>query len=172
MKSFKSITKSFKALVFILTALLYSCNGDVYEYWDISKFKLEPDALKDGEEVKILYTSRGPDSNRDLKYYIQIVAVSKETGDTVNILTTSDNGFKKEDGDKVFNYFNENNYMTKLGYMPEDADKIKHVKDFDNIQAPKIDKVARDPRYDYIANNKFPTVKGSVGTVTDTPEQP
>jgi hypothetical protein len=168
MESIKSLSNGYKSIIYTLSVLLFSCNGDVYKYWELSKFRLDKNALKDGEEIKILYTSRGPDYNKDLKYYIHIVAVSQETGDTVNILTFSDNGFKMEDGDKVFNYFDENNHITKIGHSLEKIDSIEHVDDIEKIQNPKINKVARDPRYDDIADNNYPTVIGTIGIMTNT----
>jgi len=152
-----------------LYALLLTSCGNRYKYWDISKFNIKNDALKDNEQIKLLYTSRGPDYNKDLNYYIQLVAVSQETGDTVNILTTVDNGITMADKDKIFNFFNQDNIASKIIQM--DAEKIKDIKnvnDINKVELKKIDKVARDPNYDNIADNNYPTVIGSIGTMTDT----
>ena len=134
-----------------LILFLSSCNHG-YKFWDISKFSIVDSALKDKEEIKLLYSSRGPDNNEDLKYYIQIVAVSQKTGDTVNILTTVNNGISMDDKNKVFNYFDQNNFVSKS--IQNDTKKLKD-----------ITKVARDPKFDNIADNKFPTVIGTIGTV-------
>jgi len=149
-------------LIFVFT----SCDHG-YEFWDISKFNIVDTALKDNEEIKLLYSSRGPGNNKDLEYYIQIVAVSQKTGDTVNILTTDENGFAADDGDRVFNYFNQDNLITKI--TQSDLDKLKDLKNVDDIgkTAPKkILKVARDPKFDDIADNTYPTVIGSIGTTS------
>lgn len=154
------------SILLLLGLFLTSCN-EGYKFWNISKFNIIDTALKDNEEIKLLYSSRGPDNNKALEYYIQIVAVSQRTGDTVNILTTVDNGFSMDDKDKVFNYFDQNNIATKLIQM--DPEKLK---DIDNVNeasknVPKnIKKVARDPKFDKIADNKYPTVIGSIGTTS------
>jgi hypothetical protein len=89
----------------VLVLLLLSC-GSNYKYWDISRFKIDNHALEDNEEIKLIYTSRGPDFNEDKDYYIHVVVVSQRTGDTINVLTTGDNGFKEGDGDRIFIFLN------------------------------------------------------------------
>lgn len=150
----------------ICSLFLISCNKG-YKFWEVSKFNIVDSALKDNEEIKLLYTSRGPGNNKDLEYYVHVIAVSQKTGDTVNILTPLDNGFSMDDLDKVYNYFDQNNLMTQVVLAnPEnlvDADKVNNAGT--NLQK-KITKVARDPQFDMIADNKFPTVIGSIGTTS------
>lgn len=161
------MTKKTIYLLGLLTFLVISC-GNHYEYWEISKFKIDTNALKDEEEIKLLYTSRGPDFNNELKYYIHLIAVSQKTGDTVNILTTAFNGISIKDKDKVFNFFNQDNFISKLSQMDENtSNAIKHVDDINNAELKKIDKVARDSRFDYMADNSYPTVIGTIGTLTN-----
>jgi len=131
---------------------LGSCNTR-YKFWEISKFNIVKTALLDNEPIKLLYSSRSPDNNENMEYFIHIVAISQKTGDTVNILTAIENGFSLEDKDNVFNYFDENNIITKT--IRADSEKIKD-----------ITKVVRDPKYDNIADNKYPSVIGSIGTST------
>lgn len=145
-------------LVFIY--LTTGCTNN-YEYWDISKFKMNPTALDDNEEVKILYSSGGPDSNEYLEYYIHLIVVSQKTGDTVNVLTTMQNGFDISKEDKVFNYLNQDNPITKL--MQTDLEKIKDADKINRTKLKDIKKVARDSKFDYIANNNYPTVIGVLG---------
>jgi hypothetical protein len=134
-------------------------------FGDISKFRMNKDALQDNEEIKLIYTSQSPDSNNELKYYIHLIAVSQKTGDTVNILTTADNGLSMNDKDKIFNYFNQDNVAFKLSQIDlENLKDIDHVDDISKIEANKIDKVARDPKFDNIADNNYPTVIGIIGT--------
>jgi len=153
--------------IFGLFALfLISCETN-YEYWEVSKFKIDNTALEDSEEIKLLYTSRGPDYNRELKYYIHLIAISQKTGDTVNILTTADNGITRDDKDKIFNFFNQDNLASKLIQMDlNNLQDIKHVDDVNKVEMKKIDKVARDPKFDNIADNNYPTIIGSIGTLT------
>lgn len=158
-------------IIGLLTILLSAC-GSTYEYWDILKFNIDNNALEDSEEIKLLYTSRGSDSNRNLEYYIHLIVVSQKTGDTVNVLTTADNGITMSDKDKVFNFFDQDNLGTKLLQM--DLNKIKDFKDIEDInkmEFKKIKNVARDPNYDYIADNNYPSIIGSIGTMTNINEK-
>jgi len=145
----------------IFTCLIICCNQ--YKYWDISKFKLDSTALSDNEEIKLLYTSRGPGNNEDRDYYIQVIAISQKSGDTVNILTTAENGFTLNDKDKVYNYFDQNNIAFKIGQG--NLEKL-NINDINKTAIKKITKVARDPKFDFIADNNFPTVIGVIGIFT------
>ena len=57
----------FKSLIlfgFILS--LFNCNEDSYDYWELNHFSFNENALKDGEEISLLYASRAPDyENKD-----------------------------------------------------------------------------------------------------------
>lgn len=53
-----------------LLIFLFSCGQAKYKYWDLSKFKMKPDALRDGEPVKMIYTSQAPTDDQDRDYYI------------------------------------------------------------------------------------------------------
>ena len=141
-----------------LSFVIISCSN--YEYWELSKFHFVENALKDGEDIKVVYSSRGPDYNKDLEYYTQVVVVSQLSGDTVNILTTARNGFEKEDENKVFVFYNEDNILTKLAqtYL-----STKDTGNLENIELKDIQKVARDPKFDFIADNNFPTIVGIIG---------
>lgn len=150
----------------ILLLIFATSCGHGYKFWDISKFKIVDTALRDQEEIKLLYTSRGPDNNEDRDYYIHVVAVSQKTGDTVNILTFIENGFKQEDQDKIYNFFDENNIATKL--ILDNSDEVKDISNIDALTktpSKKAFKVARDPKFDHIADNNYSTVVGSIGTV-------
>lgn len=164
------MTKQNAYIFGLLTLFIISC-GSNYKFWEVSKFKIDNTALEDDEEIKLLYTSQGPDYNKELKYYIQLIVVSQKTGNTVNILTTADNGITMEDKDKIFNFFNQDNIISKLIQM--DSDNIKDFKNVDDInkaEMKKIDKVARDPKFDYIADNNYPTIIGAIGTTTSKKE--
>lgn len=162
-------------LIFAVIILLgiSQCNNP-YEYWDISKFRIDTNALKDGEKIRLIYSSRGPDFNRDLEYYIHIVAVSQKSGDTVNILTTSLNDLTNHVADKTYNFFDLNNPITRLSQLNVQdtslANGIRKLDDLNNLQMKKISKVARDPKFDRIADNNYPTVIGSIGTMVNNNE--
>ena len=143
-------------LMFLFFAI--GCSSK-YEYWDISKFNIIPSALEDNEEVDILYLSGGPNSNKTLEYYIHLIVVSQKTGDTVNVLTTKNTFGISVDG-KVFRYLNQANPITKL--MQTDVEKVKNVDEINRIKLKDIRKVVRNPKFDYIAINSYPTVIGII----------
>lgn len=150
----------------LLVIIMFSCSSNSkYEYWNLSEFNLSENALADNEKIKLVYSSRAPDNNEDFEYYIHLIVVSQESGDTVNVLTTANNGFKKEDAEKVFNFFNKDNVVTKISQSDmEDIENITADK-LKNTPLRNITKVARDPDFDYLADNDFPTVIGSIGEV-------
>ena len=153
------------SILFTLANMFMGCQNS-YEFWDISKFKMDSLALSDNEPIRLLYTSRGPDNNKALTYYIHIVAVSEKSGDTVNILTTIDNGFTADDEGKIYNFFDHNNIATKISHS--DYDNLADANKIEEIQQAglkKINKVARDPKFDDIADNTYQTVIGSIGIV-------
>jgi hypothetical protein len=51
-----------------------------------------------------------------------------------------------------------------------DSEKIKNMNDVNKASkktSKKIMKVVRDPKFDNIADNKYPTVIGSIGTFSN-----
>lgn len=149
-------------LVALLMLLMTSCKKE-YEFWNLSKFNIDDTALNDGEEIKLLYTSNGPDENLEQKYYIHLVVVSQRSKDTVNILTTSKNFLDGKSGSKTFNYYKENSLFSKITQSVLNGENIKHIDDLKNVDHKDITKVARDVKFDYIADNNFPTVIGMIG---------
>lgn len=147
----------------LLTLLLFTSCDDTYRYWDVSHFNIDTTALKDGAFIKLVYSSQAPDDNKDMKYYIHLIVVAQETGDTVNILTFANNNLKQGDENTVFTYFDQNNPISKIMQMNQENKKFKSIDDINNTEAKEISYVARDPKFDYIADNKFPTVIGTIG---------
>jgi len=161
--------KTHVLLVLLVFALFSSCSEDTtrYEFWNTSKFKLDSTVMHDNDEIKLIYTSGAPDDNKDLRYYIHVIAVSQKSGDTINILTPLDNGFNPGDGDKVYNFVSEDNIAYKL--MQRQVAQVQEPagqQDISHLKAKRIDRVARDPRFDKIADNNYPTVIGTIGIFT------
>lgn len=155
-------------LAALAALLLVACSH--YKFWDISEFHMDPKALADNEEIKLLYSGRGPDDNKDVSYFIHVIVVSQKTGDTVNILTTVDNGFSESAGDQVFNFISEDNDMARLIHAR--LESVKYSSDIENlhkIQVHSITKIARDPDFDDIARNNYPSIIGWIGTYTAAP---
>ena len=141
---------------------LTSCKKE-YEFWNISKFNIDETALSEGEEIKLLYSSRGPDENLEKEYYIHLVVVSQKSRDTINILTTTNNFLDENAGSEIFNYYKENSLFSKITQSVLNSEKIKHIDDLKGVKNTGITKVARDIKFDYIAENNFPTVIGVIG---------
>ncbi len=93
-------------------------------------------------------------------YYIHIVAEVLDTHDTVNILTGSYLWIEENDRDETFYFYGKENITTKLIYS--NIEDISSFEDIENLKLKEINKVTRDPRYDFIANNNFPAIIGRV----------
>ncbi len=153
----------------LLIFIVESC-GNPYEYWDTSKFKFDDSALLDTEAIRLIYSSRGPDYNNDSKSFIHIIAISEKTGDTVNILTTAYNHFNENPNiDETFNFIALDNIVSetflnnmKIVYNNQSKESIKKQ------ILEKISKVARDPNFDDLADNNYPTVIGFIAKITKT----
>ena len=155
-------------LLLILLLIITTVSCSKYDFWDISKFNIQENALSNNEDVKIIYSSQSPDKNTDLDYYIHLIVVSQKSKDTINILTTLNNRFKLNDKTKIYTYRNEDDAMTKL--IQSDLRNLENL-DLNNIsnsQTKKIYKIARDPEFDYMADNSFPTVIGFISKEGDT----
>jgi len=161
------------SLLFILILIVFSaCTDKTYEYWDISEFNITKDALKDGEKLKLLYTSQGPGINEDKEHYYHYVAISKETGDSVNILTTQSIQL-----DKLKKNSNNIIFVSLAGQAIDFVQGInnEHIKDeqlsemLANIDSTEseinlnIKKVVRDPDFDDFAKNDHPAIVGFLG---------
>lgn len=157
-----------KLYAIVLAGFVLSACHSYYTFWDISDFDINPIALDDMEQVKVIYTSQGPGNNEDLEYFIHLIVVSQKTGDTVNVLTTINNGLEEDAGDRIYTFFNQSNPMAKI--IHED---VKHVTNIEELNAVKVDlsgirKVARDPQFDYLAKNNYPSIIGWIGTSGDS----
>ncbi len=145
--------------------LLFAC-GEKATYRQTNTFNLQKDALTDTEPIKLIYMGARVEGNNE--HYTQVIAVSQKTGDTVNILCNHDIHFTKPDGDKIFNYLDENNIVNKIDQLKPG----QNIKELDNIKPKKfLPKVAIDPKFNAFSNNGYPTVIGTIGTFTkNTPQ--
>ncbi len=145
----------------VLFILILSSCMNKYEYWDITKFNIDTASIVHGEEIKMIYSSRGPDNNINKEYYIHMIAVSQKTGDTVNILTFEHNELEANDGDKIFYFISQTKIDAKFKNK-HDNYVFQNEEDLRYIPYKKIEKVVRDPQFDKIANNSYPTVVGFI----------
>ncbi|MCI4668311.1 MAG: hypothetical protein MRZ79_09245 [Bacteroidia bacterium] len=155
-------------LIFLSMATIFLLNAcSKYSYWDISEFNMDSNALENNEEIKLIYSSNGPNDNKERTYYYHIIVVSQKSGDTVNVLTTLNHGFNRKDMTKIFHFFNEDHPASKLLQMDlKDLANLKSIDNSDRPQTKKIMRVARDPNFDHIAQNSFPTIIGTIGNLS------
>jgi len=106
----------------------------------------------------------GNTNNQEDKYYNQLIVVSQEGGDTVNILVPFNQGLTQTDGDKIFNYFSPESQNAML--VSTDPEKLATLTNIDSVttEFPKYKKVVYDNKYEGWLNNNLPTVLGIIGT--------
>jgi len=151
-------------VAFFMVIGLCSC-GPGTQFRALSEFRMNPKALKDGEPIKLIYADQGPGDNEEEGCFSHIIAVSQETGDTVNILTGMNNGFEETDGDKVYNFLSPENEAYKFAYNHEALSQGVAIED---IRQPKLDyqKVRYDPKFRDLVRNSYPAIIGIIGTST------
>jgi hypothetical protein len=161
------IKRNLVCTLIFLVLIMASCGSKT---WDVAKFNMQPDILENGDEVVVGYASPGmamPQSNskfvqefikennidfaKDINIndipstfekgtkYSQLVAISLKTNDTINILT-------------AYSYDN-------CSWEQYDGEEILV---FSKTNDAKLKKVARDPKFDNIADNNYPTIIGKV----------
>ncbi|MDC3388847.1 hypothetical protein OAX11_04995 [Flavobacteriaceae bacterium] len=84
-------------------------------------------------------------------------------------MTTVLNNFDLSSKKEIFNYYDLNNITSLITHNKIDLKKIdlETIKSSQANPLKKITKIARDPKFDYIANNNFPTVIGTIGKSTN-----
>lgn len=157
---------SHSLIVLCLSCLLISCFSSA-RYRDISEFNLQPNALKEGESIRLLAAVIGDEDNQEAKYYNHLIAVSGETGDTVNILTPVNHGLTKADGERTFNYFSLSDPAANVILMEsKELEQLTHI-DSVKVTHEAYTKVTRHPDFEDIAQNNYPTIIGIIGTVSN-----
>lgn len=174
-----------RSLAGVLWVMLsFSSCSEKYEFWDISHFKVVPEALADSQTVYMVYCSRGPDLPEKLDgqigvvesvdgsfplfkptdYYVHYVVVHADTKDTLNILTPEGIEITQYSKTSPFMYTADTDLSKKAMYnlksiKAEDGFKLSE------LEVPEFNRVARDPDFDHVADNDFPTVIGFVQEV-------
>lgn len=153
------LKKQKSLLPILMLFILVACKDNERQYWDVSKFKMDDTILEDNEEIKILYQCGNGSDGKKTECYSHYVVVSQKSGDTVNVLSFFNVPLEGNDPEKIYNFLGSKNTMNEtinaeLGINSND---------------PKITKVARDPNFDTIADNRFPAILGSIGIVTHNP---
>lgn len=159
------MTFKFKFFLCFFLLLLNSCSDD-FEFTDISSFKFDRSALEDGEEIKVVYFSDGPDYNQDRTYYYHYIVVSQKTGKTVNILSTDNIGVSPSNSDKIYNFLSDGSNYTKLSKLDKKALKdVKNIHELENLEPKKFKDVVRNLNYPDLNYQSYPTVIGIIGFI-------
>lgn len=164
--------------------MLSGC-GSKWEFWHISKFTIDQNALKDSADIRLLYCSYGPDipvdfadqtgtitSTKDGRtevfqitdYYVHYIVIDITSGDTLNILTPEAMEINENADNEVFYYTQDIDDFKKMMYNKDFPKKIKPGTNIKNnkFNIPKHDRVARDPSFDHVADNEYKTVIGFI----------
>lgn len=133
------------------------------EYAAITNFNLQPEALKDGDRVRLLYCSATKPLHPEKKYMVQLVAVKTSSQDTVNIISYSSDHLTPNDGEKIYRF---RSMEKELAYkIIRSRKKQQKIKDGDYESATVMDNdilwVIRDTKFN-IAKYDYPTVVGEL----------
>ena len=155
----------------ILACLFYlsSCL-ETSHYLKISDFKIEKNALKNFEPIKIIFVGPTNEFTGVKDYYNQLIVVSKISGDTINVLYSDISQFKENEGDISFYFVDPKHIVNAVVALVAKQDStITKSRNDTTIQSYSIgdyEKVILDPYFLKIAKNHFPTTFGKV--VRDT----
>ncbi|MCB0737305.1 MAG: hypothetical protein KDC92_07320 [Bacteroidetes bacterium] len=140
-------------------ALLFGSCIEPYKFWNVTDFTLDHTSLADGSEVILAYSSSGPKKHHE-EYYTHLIVINEQNGDTINVLSIHNPGFKETDMGQKFTFQSFTGEMGQLIYR-----QFKHLDENnrEQIDLPEIKIVARDIKYDFIAQNNHPTVIGFLG---------
>jgi hypothetical protein len=140
----------------VITALIFTACEPAYKYKNVSEFNIVENLLENLEEVELIYATGSPKNHIYTDAFIHVMAIRKNSGDTVNILTTFNRGDGSGSSKNVFKF-----------YTPESEEGQKffqktHSTDTDAIEIYSIERAFRDPRFDFLANNQHPTTIGFI----------
>lgn len=145
--------------------------------WDVSKFNIKPDALKDGEEVKVLYVSRsidfpsqmGTDPREFSKQFLPDSIKDKYDWNNTPVLYVDERGYTQLVA--ISQSTNDTVNILTLDWYDwahyNNETLVFHAVDYETSENGnnKIEKVARgSSKFDYLANN-YPAVIGRVSSL-------
>lgn len=145
---------------------LHSC-GNRYDFWQLDKFNIVEGALEDNCAVNVLYYSNGPsDDQVEDGFYRHAIVVNPHTKDTFNVLTFPNPSLANIYAENNLLLYNDHpvieNVIPNIEGLPEEMkSRLKEI-DPQKTTWPKYLQVIRDPKFDYIADNKYITVIGSL----------
>lgn len=146
-------------LVLSLGLSINSCTPEI-QYRDISDFQINDNLIENLSELELLYSSATPDGEEDLSYLLHIIAIDKNTLDTVNILTTFNRGGGNGEAKNLFKFYSLDS-EEGLDFFNELYNKeAKTSRSLDELKA--IKRVTYDPRFAYISTNNYPSCYGFI----------
>lgn len=146
-------------LLLSLGLSINSCTPEI-QYRDISDFQINDNLIENLSELELLYSSATPDGEEDLSYLLHIIAIDKNTLDTVNILTTFNRGGGNGEAKNLFKFYSLDS-EEGLDFFNELYNKeAKTSRSLDDLKA--IKRVTYDPRFAYISTNNYPSCYGFI----------
>lgn len=152
----------FSILVLVFCSIFSACMEEK-PYFSVDQFTIQRGVLEDNDHVSLLYYS-GHASDAD-EYFAQVIVVSEESGDTVNILIPGSLSIEQNDNTFSFSY-----QSASSAYALDIFKDNKYWKSEESALA-NIKKVTRDSRYDETALNAYPTCIGIIGKVIKQGDQ-
>lgn len=150
----------------LLISVVCSCNmsEQQFSFRDISEFKIDTTALKDGESVTVIYNSGAPDEKPVKDYYIHLIVISNVNHDTVNVLATQ--VCNVSENDNVRNFIIDGSDVDKI---IQNLDKIPELigKKLSDVESKKYTRVVSNSKCKNIEKNNYPTLIGTLGVITN-----
>jgi hypothetical protein len=168
---FKPMKRNFANGKYLIAAMLLlliiqGCSNK-YSFRDVSSFKIDTAVLKADEPIEVIYVSGGPDYNNKAEYFYHYMVVSKQTGDTVNLLSPYVY-MKLSEENRFFNFIPYHSSSGKLlmqsmiSGMGGDASNVPEI---DSMVLPQPTKVVVNHDFEEVGNNHYRTTVGFLGTV-------
>lgn len=163
----KKNLKSLLLFIPFMACLSMQASPGEYQFWNLSQFNIDTNALGELEPIRLLYGSDGPKDSHFQEYYYHYLAVTQNFQDTINILAPASLDRSGVDSTTVYFFISEGNPVTNYLYLsPEEMMAIEGI-DLDLPRPERRALIARNPSYDHIADNDFPTVIGGFGILKD-----
>lgn len=129
-----------------------------------SLFRLDTNALHENESVKVICASESLFPTDKVDYYIHAVAISMETGDTVNILATGILDASEKD---PYGYFYTPH--SEIAKVLQNLDRIDEGANTKELQPKKFKWVFSDPEFINIKTDHLPSIIGMIGEMETAP---
>lgn len=125
---------------------------------NISEFRMDTSALHDGEQIEVLCASDQLFPSDKVDYYVHVVAVSRETGDTVNIFATA---MMQLNGDNRMTEFHS--AETEMAKIYQNLNNVKSGSNVKDLKSNQFSKVYSDPEFIALETRHFPSIVGLIG---------